>query len=117
MSVHVSRLTRATSNKRKFKSAEEKRQYEVYEAWSKELKASLKPVTKPKRLKIDYSFVRETPLVPSKEETSGSSTPRKETRVYAGERTLIGISLMHKSNLVPVFDKEHAVDIAKMRRG
>ena len=28
-----------------------------------------------------------------------------------------GIATMHKSNMVPVFDKESAEDIAKMRRG
>lgn len=41
---------------------------------------------------------------------------KKEPKVYDGERKLIGIGMLHKSNLVPIFDKEHAVDIAKMRR-
>ena len=41
---------------------------------------------------------------------------KKEPRVYDGERKLIGIGMLHKSNLVPIFDKEHAKDIAKMRR-
>lgn len=35
---------------------------------------------------------------------------------YTGTK-LIGISLEHKSRLVPVFSKEQAEDIAKMRRG
>ena len=37
---------------------------------------------------------------------------------YTGERKLIGIATMHKSNAVPIFesDKDHAKDIAKMRR-
>jgi hypothetical protein len=42
---------------------------------------------------------------------------KKEAKVYNGERKLLGIATMHKSNLVPVFDKESAEDIAKMRRG
>ncbi len=103
--------------KKKFKNAEEKRQAESYEAWKKELKASLKSPEKPKRLKVDYSFVRETPHYPSREESGSAVTPRKESRVYEGERTLIGIATLHKSNMQPVFDKEYAADVAKMRRG
>lgn len=44
--------------------------------------------------------------------------PAKEQKVYSGERKLIGIATMHKSNLVPIFadKKEDAKDIAQMRR-
>jgi hypothetical protein len=45
------------------------------------------------------------------------STPRMETMVYSGERRLLGIATMHKSNLVPVFDSEDAKELARMRRG
>ena len=41
---------------------------------------------------------------------------KKEPKVYDGERRLIGIGILHKSNLVPIFDEEHAKDLAKMRR-
>jgi len=41
---------------------------------------------------------------------------RKKQMQYSGERKLLGIATMHKSNMVPVFDKEDAKDIAKMRR-
>ena len=41
---------------------------------------------------------------------------KKPPKVYDGERKLIGIGMLHKSNLIPIFDKEHAIDIAKMRR-
>lgn len=108
---------RTDKKPRKFKSAEEKRQHESYLTWKLELKKSLKPEpAKPKRLKMDYSHVRETPCIPSKEETGGH-TVKKETRVYDGERKLLGIATMHKSSMVPVFSQEHAEDIAKMRRG
>ena len=45
-------------------------------------------------------------------------TAKKESMQYTGERKLVGIATMHKSNAVPIFesDKEHAKDIAKMRR-
>jgi len=36
-------------------------------------------------------------------------------KVYTGTAVL-GISTLHKSNAVPVFSKEEAVDISKMRR-
>lgn len=37
-------------------------------------------------------------------------------KVYTGHK-IVGICAMHKSNLVPVFSNEAAIDIAKMRRG
>jgi hypothetical protein len=40
---------------------------------------------------------------------------KKEEQVYTGSK-LIGIAVMHKSNLVPVFSKEDATELAKMRR-
>ena len=44
--------------------------------------------------------------------------PAKESMVYSGERQLLGIATMHKSNMVPIFadKKEDAKDIARMRR-
>lgn len=54
-------------------------------------------------------------LYPS-QEMSGGNTARKDSMVYSGERKLLGIATMHKSNMVPVFDQESAVDIARMRR-
>jgi len=44
-------------------------------------------------------------------------TSKPEPKVYSGERKLIGIATMHKSNMVPVFAKSNAEDIARMRRG
>jgi len=41
---------------------------------------------------------------------------KKQEQQYSGERKLIGIGLMHKSNLVPIWDKEGAEEISKMRR-
>lgn len=64
-------------------------------------------------------FYRETPHYPSVPMSmSSSDTARKEPQKYTGERKLIGIATMHKSNLVPVFedDKQYAKDLARMRR-
>lgn len=67
---------------------------------------------------------RETKHIPSaNSEHSFSPATRKEPMVYSGERKLVGIAMMHKSNLVPVFadddDKtgqKQATEIAQMRR-
>jgi hypothetical protein len=121
MSMHLLGPAYTTTNTRKrktkFKSAEEKRQYESYQAWKAELKASVKEPTRPARLKVDYSFVRETAHIPSREESGQAVTPKKETRVYDGERKLLGIATLHKSVMQPVFDAEYAKDVARMRRG
>jgi hypothetical protein len=44
-------------------------------------------------------------------------TSKPAQKVYSGERKLLGIATMHKSNMVPVFAKQDAEDIARMRRG
>lgn len=43
-------------------------------------------------------------------------TFKKDRNVYTGT-AMIGIATMHKSNSVPVFSAENAIDISKMRRG
>ena len=40
----------------------------------------------------------------------------KEQLTYSGERRLLGIGIMHKSNLVPIWDEEGAKEISTMRR-
>ena len=54
-------------------------------------------------------------------DTTGNFAPRKEPMQYTGERKLLGIAAMHKSNLVPVFEednggRQYAEDLAHMRR-
>ena len=54
--------------------------------------------------------------------STGAITPLQEPMRYTGERKLLGIAVMHKSNLVPVFEEEvgekgqYAKDLARMRR-
>jgi hypothetical protein len=40
----------------------------------------------------------------------------KQTQHYTGDR-LLGITILHKSCLQPVFSQQEAIDAAKMRRG
>ncbi len=57
---------------------------------------------------------RETKRLPSKV-TAGGDATAKEKKVYTGT-AMKGVATMHKSNMVPVFDEQHLVDIANMRR-
>ena len=42
---------------------------------------------------------------------------KKQAFTYSGERKLLGIGMLHKSNLVPVWDEQDAKEISRMRRG
>jgi hypothetical protein len=48
-------------------------------------------------------------------DTGGGNTSKRESPVYTGH-AMIGIGQLHKSNAVPVFRTEDAMDIARMRR-
>lgn len=63
----------------------------------------------------DYRSNKET--IPLSNKIAGHG-PAKESLTYSGERHLLGIATMHKSNMVPIFAdrKEDAKDIASMRR-
>mgnify|MGYP003138369001 FL=1 len=54
--------------------------------------------------------------IPTSDVIPGGSTAPAERQIYSGERRLLGVATMHKSNMVPVFDREDAKDIAQMRR-
>lgn len=53
--------------------------------------------------------------IPSVQGKTGNAVmpPKKQ---YTGDN-IIGIATMHKSNLVPIFSNEEAIDVARMRRG
>ena len=54
--------------------------------------------------------------IPTSDVIPGGSTAPQQRLVYSGERKLLGVATMHKSNMVPVFDSKDAKDIAQMRR-
>ena len=70
-------------------------------AWRKEYNSSMV---------VDRSAFQKSGMVPG-------VCAKLEENVYSGERKLLGIATMHKSNMVPVFAKQDAEDIARMRRG
>ena len=87
-----------------------------------------KPKTNPTATNFEWNasggYRRETQSVPSHtSKDSFAPATKKEAMQYTGERKLVGIAMMHKSNLVPVFadddDKngsKQATEIAQMRR-
>ena len=61
------------------------------------------------------AFRRETPKIPSLPCTFAPCTKPKD-KVYTGNM-IKGIGTMHKSNAVPIFSNEEAIEISRMRRG
>ena len=127
MSMHLvgPYMTTTSYKKRKAKN-KTKKMLEAeakHEKWLRKMNAHPEQIARNKEKNVnvsilskpDYSSDRST--IPTSDVIPGGSTAQKERQVYSGERRLLGIATMHKSNMVPVFDSKDAKDIAKMRRG
>ena len=112
--------------KKKFASAEHARKArELDESWKalqkkwaseiddkRKARAMAAPTLSPV---VNKPYVRDTgPKIESLPFTGGACTKAPE-KVYTGDK-IKGIGTMHKSNAVPIFSVEQAVEIAKMRR-
>jgi hypothetical protein len=118
-----------TSNLRKRKAKKKTQKQLQAEAQHEKFlkKLGYKPLDKTAKSVVQYSpnyNIRYTPreedtkvLPPTSDKIPGHMA-KKESMQYSGERKLIGIATMHKSNMVPIFadNKEVAIDIARMRR-
>ena len=110
----------------KFRNAEEARKAreldaswrELQKKWDveqEEKKRSRAMRAEPLVYKLNAPAGRSTSThIPSRVTEGGSTAP--VTKVYTGDK-ILGIATMHKSNAVPVFSDEQAVDISRMRRG
>lgn len=67
------------------------------------------------RISPQYPPGREPNLIPSRPDTPGVVAARPADKIYTGTK-IRGIGTMHKSNAVPIFSDDDAVDIAHMRR-
>ena len=118
-------LTGKRKGKVKFRNADEARKSRELDASWKELqkkwqveeddkkrKRALK--AEPLSYKLTAPAGRTTNHIPSRVTVGGSTAPVH--KVYTGDK-IIGIATMHKSNAVPVFSDEQAVEISRMRRG
>jgi hypothetical protein len=109
-----------TSFKKRKPSKPTAKQRQVQAEWEVLLKKyePKKPIAKTKDDGWTYSLGssarRETPRIPSLPFT-GAPCAKKENPVYTGN-AIKGIGTMHKSNSVPIFTDEQAVEIATMRR-
>jgi hypothetical protein len=114
--------------KQKFASAEHaRRARELDESWKELLKRQGLELEEKRRRRAmtseslsstGYSLAipagRNTTAHLKSVDTGGTAT-LKPPKVYTGTKVK-GIATMHKSNAVPVFSDEEAVDISKMRR-
>ena len=135
MSMHMEGPWLSTTGKRrgkkKFRNADSaNKARQNAEAWKalmdkwgvkEDVKVSGKPVRKSTWMgpTVNSSVVvdprRLTNHIPSLDTGVGVAV-KKEVTQYTGT-AMLGIGQLHKSNSVPVFSKEDAVDISKMRRG
>jgi hypothetical protein len=131
MTMHIEgpwlSTTGKSKKKHKFRNAEEARK-------SRELDASWKELLKRQGIEQEErrktSALKAPTLVYSLPTPPGRNTTKhikslgqdngvatlKAPLVYTGNKVK-GIATMHKSNAVPVFSDEEAVEISKMRRG
>lgn len=132
MSMHLEGPWLSTTGKRKgkqkFRSAEEARKArELADLWQQRQQEWSKMAPKFSGKKIDprdkvekdfpnYTLPvgRETAKIPSLPFTAGPCAKPKQ-KVYSGS-AIKGIGTMHKSNAVPIFSDEEAIEISRMRR-
>jgi hypothetical protein len=110
---------------KKWASAEAKRKAEQLDAmWKAKLKElGVEQETKRRKralsadaltIKVTIPPGRETPYIASRD-TGWVACTTPANQEYTGTKVK-GIGTMHKSNAVPIFSDEEAVDISKMRR-
>ena len=130
MSMHLHHPALSLNGKKrgkiKFKSAEAKREYEQLDReWKELLKRQGIEAEEKKRqraLKAEpLSYKLSAPSgrgnthhIPSLNSGAGVA-PLAPAKVYTGTKVM-GIATMHKSNAVPVFSDEEAIEISSMRR-
>lgn len=47
--------------------------------------------------------------------TPGGDATKAAPKIYSGDK-ILGIATMHKSNMIPIFNSEAAIEVAQMRR-
>ena len=129
MTMHLEGPWLSTTGKKKgpkkWASAEAKRKAEQLDTmWKAKLKElGVEQETKRRKralsadsltLKVTIPPGRETPYIASRD-TGWVACTTPANQEYTGTK-IKGIGTMHKSNAVPIFSDEEAVDISKMRR-
>lgn len=130
MTMQLERFLTTTGkykSKRKYRtSADAKKARELKENWQNLLNSHNVVKEVKRKRKTDFVESRLVERVPvyrrgydEPKVTSlpftGDSCVRPADKVYTGDK-MIGIGVLHKSNGIPIFSNEEAVDLAKMRR-
>lgn len=117
-------LSGKKKGKKKFRNAEEARKArELDESWAAMQKKwgidNTKKVVKKSNEPLQYTLTtpagRETQKVASRDTGHLGAVRTKDIPQYTGTK-IKGIGTMHKSNAVPIFSDEEAVEISRMRR-
>ena len=126
MSMHLVGPWMTTTNykKRKQKGRTKKdiEAQKYHDKWLRKMGAHPDQITESKKKNANSSILSVPDYrssgnsVPTSDVIPGGSTAPQERQIYSGERRLLGVATMHKSNMVPVFDRDDAKDIAQMRR-
>lgn len=117
-------LSGKKKGKKKFRNAEEARKSrELDESWKAmqqkwgvtTTKKSSKPASEPLQYRLTAPAGRETQQIASRDTGHLGAVRTKDIPQYTGTK-IKGIGTMHKSNAVPIFSDEEAVEISRMRR-
>jgi hypothetical protein len=110
----------------KFRNAEEaRRARELDESWKELLKRQGVEAEQKKQNRAMKAPALDYRLTAPPGRTTSTHIPSRDTggnatltapKVYTGTKVK-GIATMHKSNAVPVFSDEEAIEISRMRRG
>lgn len=106
-----------TSTRKSKQKLRPKKEREEYQAWLDKHKPKklVREVSEPFVYKLCTPVGRTTTKhIPSLNTGLAVATAAPQ-KVYTGDK-MLGIATMHKSNAVPVFNSEEAVEISKMRR-
>ena len=130
MTMHLHHPSLSLSGKKKgkvkFRNADEARKARELDTSWKELQKKWGVDAEEKKRKralsaetltynLSAGITRSTKHIPSRGDGTGNAT-LAPAKVYTGTKVK-GIATMHKSNAVPVFSDEEAIEISKMRRG
>lgn len=120
--MHLVRgMTTTSTKKRKQKgmTARDRQAKVEHDKWLRKMGVHPDQLAKREKVAVNKipDYKKDSRSLPTSDRICGNGT-KKEGNTYSGERQLLGVATMHKSNMVPIFadKKEDAKDIAQMRR-
>jgi hypothetical protein len=126
MTMHLAHPALTMGGKRKgkvkFRNADEARKArELAQEWErkqaewKAMSKPVKPISKKSMPTVTTPHIRQTDKIPSLNAWITGAVTTKQTQHYTGDKVM-GVTIVHKSCLQPVFNQQEAIDAASMRR-